>query len=93
MAHLAQQRNASVRVAADHLYGRRGRGGFLLEGGVDPALGVRPLRAKIESVVEAFVADCILDGRLQPGAIATISVVDRKLILQQPTPQADCVSQ
>lgn len=57
---------------------------LLLEGGVDPALGVRPLRARIEALVEAFVADCILDGRLQPGAIANIGVEGGKLILQQP---------
>jgi ATP-dependent Clp protease ATP-binding subunit ClpC len=54
---------------------------LVLEGGLDPALGVRPLRSKIESLVESFVTDCILDGLLKPGAEVRLSVRDGRVIL------------
>lgn len=54
---------------------------LVLHGGLDPALGVRPLRAKIESVVESFVTDCILDGLLKPGAEVRLSVRDGRVVL------------
>jgi len=50
--------------------------------GVDPALGIRPLRSRIEEVVEAFVTDCILDGALQPGAQAQLTVHEGHLVLR-----------
>ncbi len=56
---------------------------LVLEGGLDPALGARPLRARIERVVEAFVTDNILDGVLRPGADATLTVRDGRLSLHQ----------
>lgn len=54
---------------------------LVLQGGLDPALGVRPLRAKIESVVESFVTDCILDGLLKPGAVVRLTVRDGRVVL------------
>ena len=50
--------------------------------GVDPALGIRPLRSRIEELVEAFVTDCILDGALQPGAQAQLTVHEGHLVLK-----------
>ena len=55
---------------------------LVLEGGVDPSQGARPLRARVESIVEAFVTDCILDGALQPGAEAHLTVRDGHLALR-----------
>jgi ATP-dependent Clp protease ATP-binding subunit ClpC len=49
--------------------------------GMDPSLGVRPLRARIEDVVEAFVTERILDGALQPGADVILTVTDGRLEL------------
>lgn len=54
---------------------------LVLQGGLDPALGIRPLRARIESLVESFVTDCILDGLLKPGAEARIGVKEGRLVL------------
>lgn len=56
---------------------------LVLRDGLDPALGVRPLRARIEEVVESFVADCILDGLLQPGSEARLTVRDGKVALER----------
>ena len=58
---------------------------LVLQGGLDPALGVRPLRARIESLVESFVTDRILDGTLHPGSEAWLTVQDGQLALL-PTP-------
>lgn len=55
---------------------------LILEGGLDPALGVRPLRARIEEQVETFVADCVLDGSLQPGSDSVLTVIDGRLVWQ-----------
>lgn len=61
---------------------------LVLEGGLDPALGVRPLRSKIESLVESFVTDCILDGLLKPGAEVRLGVRDGRVILLPSGPSA-----
>ncbi len=55
---------------------------LVLGPGLDPALGIRPLRARIESLVEAFVSDRVLDGDLQPGAEMQLTVVDGALALR-----------
>ncbi|MFZ4578842.1 MAG: AAA family ATPase, partial [Myxococcota bacterium] len=49
--------------------------------GMDPSLGVRPLRARIEDVVEAFVTERILDGALKPGADVILTATDGRLEL------------
>jgi ATP-dependent Clp protease ATP-binding subunit ClpC len=55
---------------------------LVLAGGLDPAAGVRPLRARVESLVEAFIADRVLDGSLQPGSEALLTVVEGDLQLR-----------
>jgi ATP-dependent Clp protease ATP-binding subunit ClpA len=56
---------------------------WLLDGGLDPALGVRPLRAKIEASIESFITDGILEGRLKTGAEVTLTLREGKLALVQ----------
>ncbi|MBM4344094.1 MAG: ATP-dependent Clp protease ATP-binding subunit [Deltaproteobacteria bacterium] len=65
---------------------------LVLEGGLDPALGARPLRSRIERVVEAFVTDHILDGVLRPGADATLTVREGRMALQQTATAAAAVA-
>ncbi len=60
---------------------------LVLEGGLDPTLGARPLRARIERLVEAFVTDNILDGVLRPGVDVRLTVRDGRLGLL-PSPVA-----
>lgn len=59
---------------------------LILGAGVDPALGVRPLRARVEELVEGFVTDCILDGRLQTGAEVRLTARDGQIALVAPAP-------
>ncbi len=54
---------------------------LVLDGGLDPAHGARSLRSRVESLVEAFVTDCILDGQLQPGMEVWLGVRDGKVAL------------
>ncbi|MSP93201.1 MAG: AAA family ATPase [Myxococcales bacterium] len=66
----------SIRYAADETVVD-----LVVAGGVDPLFGVRPLRARIETLVEAFVTECILDGRLRPGSVAEVTAVGGHLEL------------
>ncbi len=50
-------------------------------GGVDAELGVRPLRSRVEALVEAFLADHVLEGTLQPGTEMRLHVADGALEL------------
>lgn len=50
-------------------------------GGVDAELGVRPLRSRVESLVEAYLADRVLEGQLQPGAEMRLCAVDGALTM------------
>ena len=54
---------------------------LVLEDGLDPSTGVRPLRSRIERIVEAFVTDCILDGLLRPGASVLIAARQGQLVV------------
>lgn len=54
---------------------------LILGAGIDPSLGVRPLRARVEELVEGYVTDCILDGRLQTGAEVRLTVRDGQIAL------------
>ena len=49
---------------------------------LDPSLGVRPLRARVEEKVEAFLSSRVLDGQLQPGSAIRLFVQDNELVLQ-----------
>ena len=60
---------------------------LILEQGLDPTSGARPLRARIERLVETFVTDCILDGVLRPGADVTLTVREGRVVMRQ-TPAA-----
>ena len=50
----------------------------LIEQGYDPKNGARPLRRVIEDQVETMVAEAIIDGKLEPGNIATIGLAKKK---------------
>ena len=54
---------------------------LILGAGIDPSLGVRPLRARVEELVEGYETDCILDGRLQTGAEVRLTVRDGQIAL------------
>jgi ATP-dependent Clp protease ATP-binding subunit ClpB len=49
--------------------------------GWDPAFGARPLRRVIQSLVQDPLADRLLDGTIEDGAVVRLSVVDGKLAL------------
>ncbi len=46
----------------------------LIEEGYDPKNGARPLRRVLEDQLETLVAEGIIDGKLEPGDIATIGL-------------------
>lgn len=54
---------------------------LLVEGGLDPAHGARQLRSRVESLVESHVTELILDGTLQPGMEATLTVREGRLMV------------
>ena len=49
--------------------------------GVDPSLGVRPLRARVERIFEGFLTERVLDGDLRSGAHMRIVVRQGELVL------------
>lgn len=58
---------------------------LVLQGGLDPATGARPLRSRIETVLEAFLTECILSGALRPSMRVVVTSVGGQLQLQQAT--------
>ena len=50
--------------------------------GVDPSLGVRPLRARVERIFEGFLTEKVLDGDLRSGAHMRITVHEGELTLR-----------
>jgi ATP-dependent Clp protease ATP-binding subunit ClpA len=52
----------------------------LIGKGYDTKNGARPLRRAIEDELETLLADKILDGTLDKGTIAKISLKDDKLV-------------
>ncbi len=56
---------------------------LVLDGGLDPAHGARSLRSRVESLVEAFVTDCILDGQLHTGMEVVLTVRDGQVALAE----------
>ncbi len=61
---------------------------LVLDGGLDPAHGARSLRSRVESLVESFVTDCILDGQLHTGMEVVLTVQDGKVALVAAVPLA-----
>ncbi len=57
---------------------------LVLDGGLDPAHGARSLRSRVESLVEAFVTDCILDGQLHTGMEVLLTARDGQVTLVLP---------
>ena len=60
-------------AVADHL---------LDHGGFDPALGARPMRGAVERLVEAPLADRILDGTFAPGTCVRVRVQGGELTFE-----------
>jgi len=50
-------------------------------GGVDPALGARPLRTRVEELVEGFLTERVLSGELKAGSRMGVLVADGQLAL------------
>ncbi len=51
------------------------------EGGVDPSLGARPLRSRVEELVEGFLTEQVLNGELKSGSRMRVVVVRGQLAL------------
>ena len=54
---------------------------LIKNGGFDPRHGARPMRRRIQELVEGAVADAILRGQAQPGATLTVDVVGGKAVV------------
>ena len=54
----------------------------LAEAGYDEVYGARPLRRAIQSEVEDFLADAILNGEVKDGAEVTVDYQDGKVIIK-----------
>lgn len=54
---------------------------LMAHGGYDPELGARPMRRAIMRLVEAPLADMILRGELEDNAVALISAVDGRVVV------------
>jgi ATP-dependent Clp protease ATP-binding subunit ClpC len=52
---------------------------LLDEAGLDPALGARPLRGAVQRLVEAPLAERILQGGVAPGSAVAVGAADGKL--------------
>jgi ATP-dependent Clp protease ATP-binding subunit ClpB len=52
---------------------------MLAKTGFDPVFGARPLKRAIQSELENRLAEAILSGSIQPGAIIRVSVQDGEL--------------
>ena len=54
---------------------------FLIDKGYDPKNGARPLRRAIEDNLESLLSEAIINGTLQKGDVAVVSLVKNKLKL------------
>jgi ATP-dependent Clp protease ATP-binding subunit ClpC len=52
---------------------------YLMRVGFDPEFGARPLRRAIQTNVDDTLADALLNGALQPGQTATLSVENERV--------------
>ena len=55
---------------------------YLIERGYDPKNGARPLRRVIEDEVESLIAEEIIAGNLDKGAMVNVKLVGKKLVLK-----------
>ena len=60
---------------------------YLIKIGFDPKNGARPLRRAIEDQLESLLAEKILDGTLQPGIIASVTLDKTRLKLAESKPE------
>ena len=60
----------------------------LAEAGFDPAYGARPLRRKIQSLVEDAVAEKLLDGSVKAGDTVVVDAEQGKICVGVPAPAA-----
>ncbi len=54
--------------------------------GTDASQGARPIRAQVERLVESYVAEQVLDGRLKPGVELVLCAKGEALCLVAPVP-------
>ncbi len=54
---------------------------LLDNGGFDPEMGARPMRRAIGRLVEAPIAELILKGELHRGDVASVDVVNGKIVV------------
>ena len=59
----------------------------LSEAGFDPAYGARPLRRKIQTLVEDAVAEKLLDGSIKTGDTVEVNAEDGKITVKSKTPE------
>ena len=59
----------------------------LSEAGFDPAYGARPLRRKIQSLVEDAVAEKLLEGSIKPGDTVEVDAEDGKVTVKAKVPE------
>ena len=50
--------------------------------GIDKAFGARPLKRTIQSLVEDRLAEAILDGKIEKGKLATVSVEEENVVVK-----------
>ncbi len=55
---------------------------WLAEEGFDPLYGARPLKRLIQQVVVNPLSRLVLQGRLQPGGLARLSIADNQLLVE-----------
>jgi ATP-dependent Clp protease ATP-binding subunit ClpC len=60
---------------------------LLAAGGFDPELGARPMRRAIGRLVEAPIAEMILKGELEHGAVALVEVEDGRVVVDAVRPR------
>ena len=50
--------------------------------GVNRDFGARPLRRTIQNLVEDFIAEAILDGKIKPNRETVLNVKDEKIVIE-----------
>ena len=60
---------------------------LLTAGGFDPELGARPMRRAISRLVEAPIAEMVLEGKLGRGDVALVEVEDGQIVVDAVRPR------
>lgn len=56
---------------------------FILEKGFDPKYGARPIRRTVQTYVEDYLAEEILEGTVKEGGNATLCIKDGKVAIKE----------